>query len=514
MSTTEAVIWRHTSPLAAIFFLGKIYRTIAQNAVQSLLPLVAFGFAYEGSLMTKVTLGIGAFVSITIIISIVRYWFFRYKIAEDSVLIREGVIKKTELNIKFDRIQAISTTQNIVYRIFDLVTIKLDTAGSAGQEGHLPAIKKALATSLRDKIRRKPVSANRDKGESDDAEDAIHPVRSLLALGSGDLVRIGLCDNRALIFLAFLGLVIKQLDQRIEQGIEDGAGEVISGQDVVSAIVATAGGVQASVAVGLLLVFGFLLFLGAASIIGAFLRYHKFELVADNDILRSTGGLLTRHEHSINLAKIQTVVASQGIMLRLFGRFRLKARQATSSKRGKCKSLTIPICTPRQLAPLTAELFGGEFAGLLIESVNTAFRPIAKQFIRSRLVLTGLLPAGVAMAVLSSSLGWHAIWALLWIPVALFGVWCVYRRYGVLVSEDGLALRQGFFGYRVTAFLHRKVQRISVTQTLLQRRKGLATMQFYLASGLIKVPYVDFAKAKALRDYVLFRVETSQLAWH
>ena len=502
MSTTEAVNWRHTSPLAAIFFLGKIYRKIAQNAVQSLLPLVAFGFAYEGSLMTKVTLGIGAFVSITIIISIVRYWFFRYKIAEDSVLIREGVIKKTELNIKFDRIQAISTTQNIVYRIFNLVTIKLDTAGSAGQEGHLPGIKKALATSLRDKIRRKPVSANRDNGESDDAEDAIHPVRSLLALGSGDLVRIGLSDNRALIFLAFLAPVIKQFNQRIEQGIED------------EAVVAAVGGVQASVAVGSLLVFGFLLFLGAASIIGAFLRYHKFELVADNDILRSTGGLLTRHEHSINLAKIQTVVASQGIMLRLFGRFRLKARQATSSRRGKNKSLTIPICTPRQLAPLTAELFGGEFAGLRIESVNTAFRLIAKQFIRSRLVLTGLLPACVAMAVLSSSLGWHAIWALLWIPVALFGVWCIYRRYGVLVSEDGLALRQGFLGYRVTAFLHRKVQRISVTQTLLQRRKGLATMQFYLASGSIKVPYVNFAKAKALRDYVLFRVETSQLAWH
>ena len=499
MSTIDAGKWRHTSPLATIFFLGKIYRTIAKNSVQSLLPLVAFLIAYEGSLMTKVILGSSAFVTITIIISIIRYWFFRYKIAEDSVLIREGVIKKTELNIKFDRIQAISTTQNMVYRIFDLVTIKLDTAGSAGQEGHLPAIKKALATRLRDKIRRKPVSANRDKGESDDAEDAIHPVRSLLSLGSGDMVRIGLCDNRALIFLAFLGPVIEQFDQMIEAGIEDGT------------IAAAVGGVQASVAVGSLLVFGFLLFLGAASIIRAFLRYHKFELVADNDILRSTGGLLTRHEHSINRAKIQTVVASQGVMLRLFGRFRLQARQATSGKR---KSLTIPICTPRQLAPLTAELFGGEFAGLLIESVNSAFRPIAKQFIRSRLVLTGLLPASIAMAVLSSSFGWRAIWVLLWIPIALFGVWSVYRRYGVLVNEDGLALRRGFFGYRVTAFLHRKVQRISVTQTLLQRRKGLATMRFYLASGSVKVPFVDFAKAKTLRDYILFRVETSQLAWH
>jgi putative membrane protein len=82
------------------------------------------------------------------------------------------------------------------------------------------------------------------------------------------------------------------------------------------------------------------------------------------------------------------------------------------------------------------------------------------------------------------------------------------------VTNNGLALRKGFLGYRLSSFLHRKVQRIGVTQTVFQRRKGLATMRFYLASGVVKVPYVDARQAMTLRDHVLYRIESSQLAWH
>jgi putative membrane protein len=79
----------------------------------------------------KIIFGTVAFVIITVAISIVRYWFFRYQISDDSILIREGVIKKTQLDIKFDRIQAIDTKQNVLDRSFDLVTVKIDTAGSS-----------------------------------------------------------------------------------------------------------------------------------------------------------------------------------------------------------------------------------------------------------------------------------------------------------------------------------------------------------------------------------------------
>src|SRR5690606_13386858 len=105
--------------------------------------------------------------------------------------------------------------------------------------------------------------------------------------------------------------------------------------------------------------------------------------------------------------------------------------------------------------------------------------------------------------------------ALAWIPVWALVNWQRYRRYGLMYGRDGLALRSGFIGYRVVAWLHRKVQRISVTQSPFQRRKQLATVRIHLAAGPpVTIPYIELAAATQLRDMVLYRVESSLLGWH
>ena len=154
MSVADQENWLHTSPLAAIFYLGKIYQNIAKNAIPSLAPLFVLLLATEGDLTYRIVFALSVFVIFTITRAFLQYWFFRYRIAENSVLIREGVFKKTQLDIKFDRIQAISNQQNVSFRAFGLVSIKLDTAGSAKQEGHLPAVKTSLADALKERIRR------------------------------------------------------------------------------------------------------------------------------------------------------------------------------------------------------------------------------------------------------------------------------------------------------------------------------------------------------------------------
>ena len=515
MSNTKEGGWHRTSPLAAIFYLGKIYQAIAKNAVQSLAPLVAFLYASEGNLAGKIALGAALFFLVTIIGAILRYWFFRYRITSDSVLIREGVLKKTQLDIKFDRVQAINTQQSIIFRAFGLVTIMLDTAGSKKQEGHIPAVKMALANTLKEHIRQTTqTKCPGDAEQDDDGEIGVDAPRKLLLLRAADMVRIGLSSNRALIFLVFLGPIIDQLDNKIEEEI----GESIEGGIEDGTFIAAADAAQTGIDIGagalVMIVFGVLLFLIAASIVGAFLRYHRFRLVTDNNVLRSTGGLLTRHEHSINLAKIQTVVASQNVMLRLFRHFRLQAKQASSGKTKGGKSFVIPLCEPDQLPVLCREIFRKEFSDAVLDPGAKSFLPIASQYVRSRVLLTGVLPAMLVTALMVIPVGFFALLFLLWIPLNAYVIWRLYKGYGVFIAQDGIAMRRGFLGYRVTAFLHRKVQRISLTQTVPQRRKGLATLRFYLASGSVKVPYVDFHKACELRDYVLYRVESSQAAWH
>jgi len=503
LSKADGKKWRHTSPLAALFYLGRIFEAIAKNAVQSLAPLVAFLVASEGNLATRIFIGLLAFFTITIIASVVRYWFFRYRITADSVLIREGVFKKTQLDIKFDRIQAINTQQNVVYRYFDLVTVKFDTAGSAKQEGNLPAIKSELAASLKDRIRReRPIATTGEDGEEIE-EPAVRPI---LALSRKDMVRIGLSSNRALIFLVLLGPLMEQLDQTVEDLVETGAFNLITEGAKVTLV--------AGALLTVLAFVGLILFLMIASILGAFLRYYNFNLVAEDDVLRSTGGLFTRHEHSINLAKVQTLEARQNPMLRVFKRFRVRAKQASSGKAGRSKHFIIPLCTREQLPVLDKEIFGDEFPDIDMRPESDVFQRISIRYVRSRLLLAGVLPALIYIGPLMVLMGPVALLFLLSIPVTAVIVWMMYRKRGFFISEKGMVLRRGFIGIRTNAFLHRKVQRISVTQTLLQKRKGLATIRFYVASGTLKLPYVDHELAKQLRDYVLYRVESSQQAWH
>ena len=512
MSTAKDDGWHHTSPLAAIFYLGKIYQAIAKNAVQSLAPLVAFLFASKGDLMGKIVIGATAFFLLTVAGAILRYLFFRYRITDDSVLIREGVFRKTQLDIKFDRVQAINTRQSFIFRAFGLVTIMLDTAGSGKQEGHIPAVKTAISDSLKERIQRTaPARPEFDEAENDEGNASGHngTSRRLLWLRARDIVRIGLSSNRALIFLVFLGPLLEQLGNTVEEGIEEG----IENGSLAASEVAQAG-VAIGVGYVIMIVFAVMLFLVAASVIGAFLRYHRFELVSDNRVLRSTGGLLTRHEHSINLTKVQTVVVRQNIVLRLFRRFRLQARQASSGKAKASKSFIIPLCSADQLTDLAGEIFGEEYRGAVLDPAATDFLPVAIQYFRTRALLIGVLPAVALTLALAIPTGFYSLLFLLWIPAAGYVSWRQFKGYGISIANDGLAVRRGFLGYQVSSFLHRKVQRISLTQTTLQRRKGLATLRFYLASGSIKLPYVDFQKACQLRDYVLYRVESSQAAWH
>ena len=62
-----------------------------------------------------------------------RYWFFRLRIEEDRILIRQGVLRKTSLDLPLDRVQGINIERSLTDRVLGLVTVMVDTAGSGDQ---------------------------------------------------------------------------------------------------------------------------------------------------------------------------------------------------------------------------------------------------------------------------------------------------------------------------------------------------------------------------------------------
>jgi putative membrane protein len=500
LKTPDIGTWHRTSPFAILFFFGKIIRLITKNAWQSFAPMFAFLVAYKGDLVSKLILG-GSLAAVALVTGSVLSWlFFRYQIRDDSILIRSGVIKKKQLDIKFDRIQGVNTQQNPVYRALGLVTVSFDTAGSSGNEGNLPAVTREFANALRENI-------GGSKARQTDDEQPTKAATALLKLDWRDMIRIGLADRRALVIVALIGPLAEQMGDNVEQAIE----ETLRSVNLDSLQLDT--GTGALIVVGIFLAAVFLLV--AVSIAAAFLRYHNFELFLEGRTLRSHGGLLTRHEHSMDLEKIQTVRLQQGIVQSWLGHFKMTLRQAISgNKQRSQKMFTIPVVTAELADTLRRLFLAPEAGGLTQDPRSDLFRPISRYYMRSRILFAGLIPAVIVTAVIVAEAGVVGLVALIWLPLVGLISWRNWKRAGYLHNDDEIIRRSGLMGYRTVGLLFRKVQRVTISQSRYQRRKNLASLRMHMASGSVRVPYIEDEKAKQLRDYILYKVESSQQAWH
>ncbi len=506
MSTTNRDGWHRASPFAILFFIGRIIRLVTKNAWQSIAPLFVYITVGKEDLVTKLVFGGIAIATAIVAGSILSWMFFRYQIGNDSVLIRSGVIKKIQLDINFDRIQGVNTKQNPVYRLLNLVTVTFDTAGSSGSEGNLPAVTREFADGLRQRIGGAKATPL--------ADDELSPasLTPLLQLDWRDMIRIGLADRRALIIFAVIGPLMEKMGDSIqpyvEQALQSVTFEVT--QNGVSLVGATSGLlIAAGIIIALTMVLVFI------SIAAAFLRFHNFKLLLDGRTLRSQGGLLTRHEHSMDLEKIQTLRLQQGIVQTWLKRYKMTARQAISGRQQRSsKMFTIPVVTDEQADALRLMLLAGEAGRLTQNPRSERFQPVSPYYMRSRILFLGLLPALVFVALGIGGFGRAELFAIPWLPIVALLSWRSWKRAGYLHNDDELVRRSGLFGFRTVGLLFRKVQRVTITQSRYQRRKNLASLRMHMASGSVRVPYIDHATAQQLRDHILYRVESSRKAWH
>ena len=86
MKPPEPGSWRRTSPLAILFFLGKLFRDIVKNAWQSFAPIAALLIASSGNIMDRLKIGAIVVLVLIIVASVLRYWFFRFRIDRKSVV--------------------------------------------------------------------------------------------------------------------------------------------------------------------------------------------------------------------------------------------------------------------------------------------------------------------------------------------------------------------------------------------------------------------------------------------
>ncbi len=174
----------------------------------------------------------------------------------------------------------------------------------------------------------------------------------------------------------------------------------------------------------------------------------------------------------------------------------------------------IPVVTAIQADRLREKFLTPEGGTLTQDPRSDLFTPISPHYMRARILFAGVIPAIILTTALWFVAGFISLGALIWLPLVGLVSWRNWKRAGYLHDDHEIVRRSGLFGYRTVGLLFRKIQRITISQSRYQRRKGLASLRLHMASGSVRVPYIDNATARQLRDYILYKVESSQQAWH
>src|SRR5690606_8448341 len=137
----------------------------------------------------------GVAVVVLALVSIWRYFTYRYRIDGDSLFIRSGLLERSLRQVPFSRIHNVELRQTLLHRLFGVAEVKLESAGGTKPEAQMRVLKLGAALALERLMRHR----GRSSGVADADADAADAGETLLALPTAEIVRLGLLSNRGMI---------------------------------------------------------------------------------------------------------------------------------------------------------------------------------------------------------------------------------------------------------------------------------------------------------------------------
>jgi putative membrane protein len=406
---------------------------------------------------------------------VVRYFVFSYRLDAAELVIRDGVLSRTERHIPLERVQDVEIEQGPLHRLLGLADVRVQTAGGGDEpEAALSAVSAADAERLRVAIAEGARRLSRAAapaagvaaapvGAAQDEEAAV--VRRLSVR---EIVVAGLTSKVVGPMLAAAGAVWAFADDVLPEGVYRSLWE--SAADVARQAAAEGFRGRTALVAALALVSLVPLAL-VVSAVWSVALFYGFTLARAGEDLRRSYGLLTRRTGSLPRRRIQLVEVEQSPLRRLLGLAALRADTAGGSSGEKGgRDLLIPIVRADEVEALLPALFPD------VEPEPSAWRRVSPRAV-ARGARTGAVPLLAASALLAWLWGWGAaLWPLALLPLVYAASALSYRGLGYAVAEGHLRTRRGWLGRSTHVVPIRNIQALTVRQSPFDRRLGLATL--------------------------------------
>ncbi len=449
-----------------------------------------------------------------------RYATLEYRIAGDELVIKRGLVFRSERHIPLSRIQNIDLVQNPVHRWLRVADARIETAGG-GSGGEPEAVFRVLSLDAVDRMRRRVFAERRTAG--DIAESVADPGaeasalasepagESLLRIPAIELVKLGLISNRGMALVA-LGLGLAwEFDLYKRFNLYSMIQQQASHWNSVASLITLAA-----------FMIGAFALLRLLSIVWIVLHFHNYDLRRQGDDLRLTCGLLTRVTATIPRRRIQLVSVRQTLFQRWMGRASIRVETAGSSGgeegAGERSVLSrrwfVPTVDIRDLPRLLGEVRPGleaEFA----QAAWTPPAPRAWQRMMKSSLFVALIATTLATAIFAP---WGALSALVFIPLALWHAHLEARFLAYASSGTGLLFRSGAWTRQTSATFYDKMQAVEMRESPFDRRYRMATLAIDTAGAgpaehRVRIPYLPREAVVQLVAHLFERTERTRFQW-
>lgn len=437
---------RRQHPVAA---LSHMLNMIRDNIIT--IVLVFFVGGQQSALPFFSIWGFLGVLAVMLLIGVVSWWRFTYRVDEGELRIDRGLIVKQNLYIPRERIQVIDISAGVIERFFGLVSLNVQTASGA-KNASISALTHEEAQRLRELLR--PSTADREGSEEATSENS-----KTYRLSLKELTMAAATSGSIGVTMSILGTVLSQLDQFIpEQWIQQQAENVMR--------------------TGWMIIIGGLIVVLIAAVILAFLgtliRFARFSLTVHDDRLVISQGLFERKHLTIPFKRIQAIRIHEGILRQPFGLASLHIDSAGFGRENGESTVLWPLMQKKNIQPFLSENLP-EFAG------TTEWQRPAPRAVK-RYVFRSSLPAILftILAGLTITYGWWA--AMLLLPAAFWG-WLRFHDAGAGVSGNRLFVRFRGLARTTVVLYRRRIQDAEVKFWNPGLRHSLYHLRLSIAAG-------------------------------
>lgn len=181
--------WSLILALLAIFVLN-----INASMIEDVVSYLQGG--HLGEVGRGTLLAIGGFVLVCAVIWLVSGVWWRklgYKLTDDEVALRHGVISTSFRSARYERIQAVDVVESIIARLLGLATVRVETAGGNASVIKIEYLPKAKAEELRAELLRRTNGGQAEQPEQaaeEVAEPALIPEIPILRTIAAEALRL------------------------------------------------------------------------------------------------------------------------------------------------------------------------------------------------------------------------------------------------------------------------------------------------------------------------------------